>query len=103
MIGVSKGQSQLSSDWQWISLIAAGTLNWEILSLMNICIGRGEKHVQGFGGKARRRDHLEDGIRMDLTEIGLGGMDWIQLAQDRDRWRAVVSAVMNVQVLASRS
>jgi hypothetical protein len=40
---------------------------------------------------------------MDLTEIGLGGVDWIQLAQDRDRWLAVVSAVMNLQVLATRS
>jgi hypothetical protein len=45
----------------------------------------------------------EDGIRMDLREIGLGGVDWIRLAQGRDRWRAVVSAVMNLLVLASRS
>jgi hypothetical protein len=49
-------------------------------------------------GKPRRR--LEDGIRMDLREIGLGGADWIRLSQDRDRWRAVVSAVMNLRVLA---
>jgi hypothetical protein len=40
-------------------------------------------------GRPRRR--WEDGIRMDLREIGLGGMDWIRLSQDRDRWRAVVS------------
>jgi hypothetical protein len=40
---------------------------------------------------------------MDLRDIGLGGMDWIRLVQDRDRWRAVVSAVMNLRVLASRS
>jgi hypothetical protein len=45
----------------------------------------------------------EDGIRMDLREPGLGGVDWIRLAQDRDRWRAVVSAVMNLQLLAPRS
>jgi hypothetical protein len=51
----------------------------------------------------RPRCRWEDGIRMDLREIGLGGVDWIQLAQDRDRWRAVVSAVMNLQVLAPRS
>jgi hypothetical protein len=44
----------------------------------------------------------EDGIRMDLREIGLGGVDWIGLAQDRDRWRAVVSAVMNLRVVAPR-
>jgi hypothetical protein len=51
----------------------------------------------------RPRHRWEDGIRMDLREIGLGGVDWIPLAQDRDRWRAVVSAVMNFRVLAPRS
>jgi hypothetical protein len=50
---------------------------------------------------SRRR--WEDGVRMDLREIGLGDVDWIRLAQDRDRWRAVVSAVMNLRVLAPRS
>jgi hypothetical protein len=45
----------------------------------------------------------KDGFRMDLTEIGLGGADWIRLAQDRDRWRAVVSAVMNLRVLAPQN
>jgi hypothetical protein len=51
-------------------------------------------------GRPRRR--WEDGIRTDLWEIGLGGVDWIRLAQDRDRWRAVVSAVMNLWILALR-
>jgi hypothetical protein len=40
---------------------------------------------------------------MDLGETGLEGVDWIRLAQDRGRWRAVVSAVMNLRVLAPRS
>jgi hypothetical protein len=52
-------------------------------------------------GRPRRR--WEDEIRMDLREIVLRGMDWIRLSQDRDRWRAVVSAVMNLRVLALRS
>jgi hypothetical protein len=52
-------------------------------------------------GRPRRR--WEDGIRMDLREIGLGGVDWIGLAQDRDRWWAVVSVVMNLRVLVPRS
>jgi hypothetical protein len=52
-------------------------------------------------GRPRRR--WENGVRMNLREIGLGGVDWIRLAQDRDRWRAVVSAVMNLWVLAPRS
>jgi hypothetical protein len=53
------------------------------------------------------RDQLEDqgidGIRMDLRETGWGSVDWIQLAQDRDRWRAVVNTVMNLRVMAPRS
>jgi hypothetical protein len=43
------------------------------------------------------------GIRIDLREIGWGNVDWIQLAQDRDRWRAVVNTVINLRVLAPRS
>jgi hypothetical protein len=53
----------------------------------------------------RPRRRWEDGIKMDLREIGWGGggVEWINLAQDRDRWRAVVNAVMNLRVLAPRS
>jgi hypothetical protein len=52
-------------------------------------------------GRPRRR--WEDGIKMDLREIGWGNVDWIQLARDWDRWRALVNTVMNLQVLAPRS
>jgi hypothetical protein len=48
-------------------------------------------------GKTRRT--WENNIRMDLQEVGCGGMDWIGLAQDRDRWRTIVNMVMNLQVL----
>ena len=47
-------------------------------------------------GRFRRR--WEDNIKMDLQEVGCGGMDWIELAKDRDRWRALVNAVMNIRV-----
>ena len=47
-------------------------------------------------GRPRRR--WEDNIKTDLQELGCGGMDWIQLAHDRDRWRALVNAVMNLRV-----
>jgi len=47
-------------------------------------------------GRPRRR--WEDIIKMDLQEVGCGGMVWIELAQYRDRWRALVTAVMNLRV-----
>jgi hypothetical protein len=58
----------------------------------------------------KEKDHLEDqgidgdGIKMDIRETGgCGGVGWIHLAQDRDRWRAVVDAVMNLRVLAPQN
>jgi hypothetical protein len=64
-----------------------------------------ERCIQGFSGKPegrrpleRPRRRWEDNIKMDLREVGWGGMDWINLAQDRDRWPALVSAVMNLRV-----
>ena len=47
-------------------------------------------------GRPRRR--WEDNIKMDLQEVGCGGTDWIELAKDRDRWRALVTAVMKLRV-----
>jgi hypothetical protein len=47
-------------------------------------------------GKPRRR--WEDNIIMDLREIGWGGMDWTDLAEDRDHWRALLNSVMNFRV-----
>jgi len=47
-------------------------------------------------GRPRRR--WEDNIKMDLQEMGCGGMDWIELDQDRDRWWALVNAVMKLRV-----
>jgi hypothetical protein len=45
-----------------------------------------------------RRRRWEDNIKIDLREIGFGDVDWIYLAQDRDRWRALVNTVMNLRV-----
>ena len=53
------------------------------------------------GGKrplGRPRHRWEDYIKMDLQEVGCGGMDWIELAQDRERWRAIVTVFMNLRV-----
>jgi hypothetical protein len=67
--------------------------------LYKVFVGRSKGKRQL--GSPRRR--WEDGMRMDLREVGLGGVDWIRLAQDRDRWRAVVCAVMNLLVVPPRS
>jgi len=54
--------------------------------------------LEGRRPLGRPRHRWVDNIRMDLQEVGRGYMDWIGLAQDRDRWRTLVSAVMNLQV-----
>jgi hypothetical protein len=54
--------------------------------------------LEGKRPLERPRRRWEDNIKMDLREVGWGGMDWINLAQDRERWRALVNAVMNLRV-----
>jgi hypothetical protein len=51
-----------------------------------------------LGGLGRPRRRWEDNIKMDFQEVGCGGMDCIELAHDRDSWRALVNAVMNLRV-----
>jgi len=57
------------------------------------------KEVSKFVPLVRPRRRWVDNIRMDLQEVRCGYMDWIGLVQDRDRWRTLVSAVMNLRVL----
>ena len=54
--------------------------------------------TEGKRPLGRHRHSWEDNIMMDLQEVRLGGMDWIELAQDRYRWWALVTMVMNLQV-----
>jgi len=53
---------------------------------------------EGKSPLGRPRHRWEDNIKMDLQEVGCGGMNWIELAQERDRWWALLNAVMNLRV-----
>jgi hypothetical protein len=66
----------------------------ESRGLYSVLVGKSEgKKPLGI---LRRR--WEDNIKMDLQEMGYWGLDWIELVQDRDRWRARVNAVMNLRI-----
>jgi hypothetical protein len=58
----------------------------------SILVGKSESKRPNGRPRCRRKDY----IKMNLHEVGWGSMDWIDLAQDRDRWRAVVNAAMNI-------
>jgi len=87
------GRESASSEW-WV--ISELHLLWsrEERGVYRVLLGKpgGRRPL----GRPRRR--WVDNIRMDLQEVGCGCMDWIGLAQDRDRWRTLVSAVMNLRV-----
>jgi hypothetical protein len=85
-----------------IRVIKARRMRWaghvactgEMRGAYNILVGRPE----GKRPLGRPRRRWEDNIKMDLTEIGFGDVDWIHLAQERDRWRALVNTVKNLRV-----
>jgi hypothetical protein len=80
-----------SRRFRWAGLVAR---MGEWRGVYRVLVGKpeGKKPL----GRPRRR--WEDNVRMDLQEVGCGREDWIGLAQDRNRWRALVSAVRNLRV-----
>jgi len=56
-----------------------------------------EKH-EGKKTHGRPRRRWDENIKMDLQEVGCGALDWVELAQDRNRWRALVNVVINFRV-----
>jgi hypothetical protein len=95
--------NDLYSSPNIIRVIKSGRMRWtghvarmgEGRGACRVLVGRPE----GRRPLGRPRRRWEDNIKMDLQEVGWGGgMDWIDMAQDRDRWRALVSAIMNLRV-----
>ena len=86
----------------FVRVIQSRTMRWTG-HVARMGVGRGIYRV--WVGKPERKRPLgrprrrwEDNIKMNLQEVGCGGMDWIELAQDRDRWWTLVNAVMNLRV-----
>jgi len=85
-----------------VRLIKSRRMRWvghvarmgERRSVYRVLVGKPERK-RPLG---RPRSRWEDNIKVDLQEMGCGGMDWIELAQNRDRWRTLVNAVMNFRV-----
>ena len=81
----------IKSRMRWVGHVAR---MGEDRGLYRVLVGKPE----GRRPLGRPRRRWVDNIKMDIQDVGYGYMDWIGLAQDRDRWRRLVSAVMNLQV-----
>jgi hypothetical protein len=77
-----------------VRVIKSRRMRWEGRGVYRVLVGKPEGK-RPLGRPWRR---WEDNIKVDLQEVGCGDMDWIGLAQGRDRWRALVNAVMNLRV-----
>ena len=103
-VKVKKGKSVPLQDWsgpegprklRFPDFMTTGQDGGKVVSLVfRVLLGKPE----GKRPMGRPRRRWVDNIRMDLQEVGCGHMDCIGLAQDRDRWRKLVSAVMNLRV-----
>ena len=110
-------RKEVAGEWKKLhneelnNLYASPNVVWVIKSRRMRWVGHVARMGEGRGvyrvlvGKpevrrslGRPRCRWEDNIRMDLREVGCGCVDWMELAQNRDRWRALVSAVMNRRV-----
>ena len=107
-------RDEVTGEWRKLhnkelnDLYSSSKIVWVIKSRMSWAghvarTWRGEVCTWFWWGNLRERDDwedtgVEDNIKVHLQEVGCGGMDWIGLAQDRDTWRVLVNAVMNLRV-----
>jgi len=93
--------NNLYSSLSIVRVIKSRRMRWaghvELMGRGEVCTGFWWRN-EGKRPLGRPSRRWKDNITMDLQEVGCGGMDWIDLAQDRDRWRAFVNAVMNLRV-----
>jgi hypothetical protein len=71
---------------------------WHVWETGGVPAGFWCRKPEGKSQLGRLRRRCDDNIKVDLQEVEWGGMEWVDLAEDRDRWRAVVNAVMNLRV-----
>ena len=90
---------------QFLNIISVNANKVAVLCSVDLLMGEGRVVHRVLVGKpegkrplGRPRRRWEDNIKMDLQEVGGGCGDWMELAQDRDRWRALVNTVMNLRV-----
>jgi len=94
--------SDLCSSPNIIQMIESRRMRWadhvarmgESKGIYRVLVGK----TEGKRQLGRPRHRREENIKMNLQTVGRGGMDWIDLAQDRDRWRALTNAVMNLRI-----
>jgi len=79
---------------RWAGCVVCIVCMGERRGIYRVVLGKPE----GKRPLGRPRHRWKDNIKMDLQEVGCGGMDWIELAEDRDMWQALVNAVMNLWV-----
>jgi len=94
--------SDLYSSPNIIQVIKSRRMRWEVY-VARMGERRGNYRVlvgkpEGERPQGRPRHRWEDNIRMDLQDVGCGGIDWMELAEDRNRWRLLVKVVMNLRV-----
>jgi len=98
----NEGLNDLHSSPNIVRMIKSRRMRWaghvarlgERRGVYMVLVGKPE----GTKPLGRPRRRWKDNIKKDLRDVGCGGMDWIEMAQDRDRWRALVNVVMNLRV-----